>query len=219
MHSRLTNMKAHLATVLLMTSAVGGLAQGTFILDDSASIYGLCLNGNGPANWYSGTFGMEVWELNGTVIPSGINLSPGPGSGLMGYDAMVAGGFVKERTYVNRATICPGGFNLYELFMPDVNPHGSTVVVALAAWNTGDAGWSAMLANANAATRAGVVAFVQPTADPTILGMPPKDLTMDQDLVMCAIPEPTGLALAGLGAAVLLARRSRQPRESQNRVD
>jgi hypothetical protein len=163
---------------------------------------------------------MEVWELNGTAIPSGINLSPGPGSGVLGYDAMVAAGFVKEATYVSRATIFPGSFHLDELFMWHVNPPGSTVVIALAAWNTTAPSWSAMLAQATQDTRAGIVALLQPTADPTIGGNIPPVLAMDQDLVITAIPEPSALALAGLGGALmLLARRSRQPRESENRPD
>jgi hypothetical protein len=211
-------MKAHPATALLMTSLVTVSAQGTFHLDDSVSIHGLTVDA--PGNWYSGTFGMEVWERNGTAIAPGINLSPGLGSGVLGYDAMVAAGFVKEATYVSRATVFPGSFNLYTLFMGDVSPPGSTVVVALAAWNTSAPSWSAMLAEANQGTRAGIVALLQPTADPTIGGNIPPVLAMDQDLVMTAIPEPSGLALAGLGGALmLLARRSRRPSQSENRAD
>ena len=211
--------KAMLLVVASIGAVLSALSQGSFYLDNSGIVPGL--TADRPGNWYSGTFGMEVWELNTTTIPAGINLSPGRGSGILGYDATVAAGFVKERTFAGRTTAYPGAFVFGEVDMLHVAPAGATVVLALAAWNTGDASWSAMLANANAATRCGVVAFVQPTADLTVVGAPPspKDLVMDQDLVMCAIPEPTGPALAGLGAAVLLARRSRRPRESESRVD
>ena len=57
---------------------------------------------------------------------------------------------------------------LGEVDLP-VSPAGATVVLALAAWNTGDLSWGAMLANANQATRAGIVAFVQPTTVPSDL--------------------------------------------------
>jgi hypothetical protein len=193
----------------MLSLNVGTMAQGTFNLDDESIPSGLVADA--PGNWYSGTFGMEVWELNGTSIPAGINLSAAPGSGVLGYNVMVATGFVKEMTYAGQTTTGPDAFALGPADMSNVSPIGATVVVALAAWNTGAASWSAMLANANQATRAGVVAFVQPTGFYSG-GLPPglPGLGMSQDLVLSAIPEPPAAALAGLGGALLLLFRRRR---------
>jgi hypothetical protein len=190
---------------------LGAMAQGAFNLDDTPIAPGLAVNS--PGNYYNGTFGMEVWELNGTIIPAGINLSGAPGSGVLGYNTMVVAGFVKEITYADQAAV-GGVFVLGEADMWNVSPPGATVVVALAAWNSGDPSWSAMLANANQATRAGVVAFDQPTAVYPAPGSPIlyPNLAMSQDLVISAIPEPPGPALAGLGVALLLLFHSRRCR-------
>ena len=200
-------MRAHLTTAFLLGSLIAGLAQGLIDLGNAGSPnpHGLAVNAPGSANWYSGTFGVEVWELNGTNVPAGVNLDPAPGSGVRGYEAMAAAGFAKEAAYVSQATAGPGSFDIGELILNKVSPPGATVVLALAAWNTGAASWSAMLATATPATRAGVLALIQPTAAPAG-GAPPVPplLAMDQDLVMTAIPEPCVLALTGLGGAVLL---------------
>jgi len=193
------------ATGFLVASAAGSLAAGTITLDDTLLTNGLAAGAAG--NWYSGTFGMEVWELNSASIPAGINLSPGPGSGVQGYAAMIAAGFVEEATFVGQTTAGPGWFGLGELVMWGGGPGGATVVLALAAWNTGDPSWSAMLAHANQSTLAGIVAFRQPTTPIAVNPGPAAPLAMDQDLVMTAIPEPSRLALAGLGWALLLGAR------------
>jgi len=190
-----------------MASLVVGFAQGIFALDDSTSIYGLAVDASG--NWYSGTYGVEVWELSGTSIPASVNLSAAPGAGVRGYDAMIAAGFAKEGTYVGQGTVGPGYFTGTQVFMANVNPAGATVVVALAAWNTSATSWSAMLAEANPGTRAGVAAYVQPTIIPYLNPGVPPVLAMDHDLVMTAIPEPPGFALAGLGAVLMLFERIR----------
>jgi hypothetical protein len=215
-NERLGQMKAHLTTAFLLGSLIAGSAQGVINMDNEASPYGLAVNAPGSANWYSGAFGMEVWELNGTTVPAGVNLDPAPGSGVRGYEAMAAAGFAKEAAYVSQATAGPGGFELGELILNHVSPPGATVVLALATWNTGASSWSAMLATATPATRAGILAFVQPTSTPDGGAPPvPPVLAMDQDLVMTAIPEPCVAALAGLGGAVLLlARRFPQRRRA-----
>jgi uncharacterized protein (TIGR03382 family) len=199
--------KQMLSAVATLSVALGALAQGSFVLDNTLLPSALAVGA--PGNWYSGTFGMEVWELNGTSILSGVNLSDAPGSGMLGYNAMVAAGFVLEATYAGQ-TGFEGYFELGEVDMPDVSPAGATVVVALAAWNTSAPSWSAMLANANQSTRAGIVAFVQPTWNFTVRNGVPAYLTMSQDLVMTAVPEPGTFALAGLGWALLLLLRRRR---------
>ena len=194
---------------------VAGLAQGLIDVDNLAALGGLAVNAPGSANWYSGAFGMEVWELNGTDVAAGVNLAPARGSGVRAYEAMVAAGFVKEATYVSQTTIYPGSFELGELALYNAPPNGATVVLALAVWNTGAPSWSAMLASATPATRAGVLAFVQPTTAISGVQAPPAPLAQDQDLVMTEIPEPSVPALGGLGGAVLLlAGRSAQRRRA-----
>ena len=198
-------MRVHSTTAFLLGSLIAGSAQGLINVDDTLSPHGLAVNA--PGSWYSGTFGMEVWVLSGTTAPAGVNLAPAPGSGVRAYEAMVAAGFLKEATYASQTTTYPGSFSLYTTVLNDVSPPGATVVLALAAWNTGAPSWGAMLATATPATRAGVLAFVQPTTDPGLGGALPAVLAMDQDLVMTAIPEPCVPALAGLGGAVLLLAR------------
>ncbi len=65
-------------------------------------------------------------------------------------------------------------------------------------------------------TRTGVVAFVNATADYTLVGGRPSpagitgwDTSAGMDLVMTAIPEPSTFALAGLGVAILWTLRPR----------
>jgi hypothetical protein len=93
--------------------------------------------------------------------------------------------------------------------MYDVHPVGAEVVLALAAWNNSSPSWSAMLASANQATRAGVIAFDQPTTGLFVDPATPPPLAMNEDLVLSSIPEPSPMALMALGAALLSLSRRR----------
>jgi len=199
--------KKILAAVVTLGLALGTAAQ-SFVLDNSILATSLTLDV--PGIPYSGTFGMELWVLGGTSIPPGINLGAAPGSGLRGYDIMLADGFLKEATYANQQTPFPGVFSLGS---PLVNGgNGGTVVVALAAWNSSAPSWSAMLAQANQATRAGVVVFDQPIVPFITNPLSPAGLAMNRDLVLTSIPEPPALALGALCAALLfIAHRGRMP--------
>ena len=166
--------------------ALGASAQqGNFVLDNGLLTNGLALDA--PGNSYSGAFGMEVWVLKGTEVPAGINQASAPGSGQYAYDAIQAAGFVKEATYTNQQTAGPGAFALRSVFLPHAH-HGEPVIVALAAWNSGAPGWSAMSASANAATRAGVIVFAQPTFQTCVNPGIPPGLAMGQDLVLTSLP-------------------------------
>src|SRR5208337_280435 len=104
-------------------------------------------------------------------------------------------------------------FDLGVIRMGDVGPAGAPVVVAAAAWNTSAANWSTMLGGANSSTRAGVVAWVQPTDNYMAPGGIAPELAwgnLDQDLLMLSVPEPGALELAGLGTALVVLFRKRR---------
>jgi hypothetical protein len=190
-----------LSAVATLGIALGAFAQGTIGLSD-ADIPPYVAT-DIPGNYYTGTFGIEVWALNAATLPAGINVTPGPGSGIVGYNAMVADGFRLEATFANQA-MNGGAFGIGAVTLPGVpGPQG---VIALAIWNTSAASWAAMLGTADANTRAGVIAFVNPVTilDPTLPFVPAPLTGWSQNLVMTAVPEPGTLALAGLGGALLL---------------
>jgi len=175
-----------LTGIAILAFSLVALAQGVIDLDDSTNANGVAISTAG--NYYFGTFGMEVWELSGaTSVPPGINIAPASGSGIAAYNAMVAAGFKKQATFVNQAMSPPGTFTLGDLTMPDVTPAGSTVVLALAVWNTSASSWAGMLSNANENTAGGVLAFLNPTTNPGISPTPePASLSgwTSGDLVM-----------------------------------
>jgi len=201
--------KLALTGIATLALAAAAFAQGLVAIDDSA-------NANGVADvtagsYYSGTFGMEVWELNAaTSVPSGIN-GAAPSAA---YAALATDKFSKEVTFANQ-TMSMGTFALGTATLPDVSPAGSSVVLALAVWNNSGATWSAGTALAGA--HGGVLAFVNPTVAPVSSGPPPTPASLSGwtsgDLVMTAVtsvPEPGTLALAGLGLASLLIFRRRK---------
>jgi hypothetical protein len=162
-----------------------------------------------PGTYYSGTFGMEVWELGGrTSVPAGIDLNATMGSGVLAYEDRVAAGFKKEATYAGQ-TMDGGAFWLGNLTMGDVSPAGSSVVLGLAIWNTSAASWPTMLGSADANTRAGVLAFPSPTVDLLFSATLPwvgadinaNGTALGEDLVMTtvsAIPEPLRIQRPGV---------------------
>jgi hypothetical protein len=195
-----------LSAVVTLGFALGALAQGTIDLSDYNITPRVATDTAGY--YYTGTFGIQVWGINAAAVPAGINVSPGPGSGVAAYNAMVADGFTLEATFVNQ-TMDGGAFGLGAITLPTIP--GPEAVIALVAWNTSAASWGAMLGSANANTRAGVIAFVNPVT--VLIGNPnvPAALTgWTQDLVMTSVPEPGAFPLAGLGAAVVLLLRRRQ---------
>ena len=134
-------------------------------LDNSASTNGVSTDL--AHNWFSGIFGLEVWALNGTAVPSAINSA----TNVVAYTQLAANGFNLVATWIGQTmTTDPGGFSLGEIVLPEVNPPGSQAVLALAAWTGMYSNWSAAVA---AGSEGGVIAFVNETVNPMVQGPPP----------------------------------------------
>ena len=97
--------------------AVNALAQGTIGLADANPAGYVDVDIAGCA--YTGTFGIEVWALDATAVPAGINTVPAPGSGVAGYNAMRAAGFVLAATYANRS-MTEGVFQIGAVTLPSI---------------------------------------------------------------------------------------------------
>lgn len=199
--------------------ALSAFAQGIINLGDTTNLWGVAIGRAGF--YYSGTYSMEVWELNASSVPYDILRDQTFGDAPDAYRALAADGFKKEVTFANK-TMSQGEFELGQVLLPDVSPAGSTVVLALAVWNNSAPNWyaseNARWSGQYGVIAEGVIAFVNPTVAPTS-GPPPViaslpgwsssagDLIME---VLAPIPEPTTLSLVALGAAALLLFRHRK---------
>jgi hypothetical protein len=176
-----------LAGLTVIGFTCGALGQGSFMLDNSALEYGIALDT--PGDWLSGDLGMEVWELNGTNsdFADALNFVFAPEEG---YALLATNGFRLEAAY--SGTAMNGEFALGTCRMPDVSPAGSTVTVALVAWNSTAPSFQATLGRA----RAGIIAFSQPTT--YLMGIPtsppPLAWGVNQDLVLYPLERPPAVA-------------------------
>ena len=203
-------MKKLLTTSLATAAfAFGAFAQGSINLNNGAANNGITWAVAG--NWFSGTYGLEVWILNSSTQVNNINNFAGVDA-LTAYNNMIADGFTKQATFLNQTitTNNSGIIALGTVNMPGVSPAGGTVNIALVAWlGSGSSIYSAVTG--------GVVAFVNGTTDYTIAppNTPlPASITsgwnaINTDLIFVVVPEPSTFCLAGLGLASLLALRRR----------
>lgn len=197
--------KLVLTGVAICAFALGAFAQGSINVDNNVL--------NNPyvdlltlGSHYSGPATAEVWLLNAAAVPAdlaGVNGSIGGGNP---YAQLAADGFTMQKSI--QGTASAGVISFGEVDMPGVTPKGGSVVLALAVWDSHGASWSG---------NGGMAVFVNPTADYTIAppSTPlPANLTgwdaLNSSLVMTAVPEPSTIVLAGLGAAALLIFRRRK---------
>jgi len=186
--------------------AFGALGQGTISLDNSGATGRICLDA--PGNYYSGPIGLQVWELAGTTVPIALR-------GLLDGDPSVFPdfGFRLEATFINQ-TAAGGVIKLGTVALPDVMPAGSRVVLGLVAWSTSDPSIDAIPVGKPWAS--GLICFVTPTGDPmSTPPVSPPDLSSSwtSDFILYSfLPEPSPVALAGIGMAfwLLLGRRHKR---------
>lgn len=211
--------KIILTCVATIGLAAGAFAQGSIAVDNSANSEGLSIGAatqaSGQGNFFSGNYTMQVWYLNGALpanVTSDGNLNT---VGLTAYNNLTADGFTLGGTFANQTILAAnaGSFSLGELDMPGAS---ASTIIALVAWTSGPNGNTATVSQTYAGSAfGGVFAFANPTANYTANPAPtPSALTGwdgPNDLVMVSnVPEPTTMALAGLGGlSLFLARRKK----------
>jgi hypothetical protein len=186
--------------------AIGAHAQGSVNLDNSSSTGSVCLTSG--ANFYSGPFTLQVWSLNGTTVPGNINSS----ANTVAYANLTVDGFAQYTGSTLQQTISgvnSGVFSLGAVTLSSVTSGASSAVLALVGWNGLQTTYAAAVA---AGDKLGVYAFVNPVGNPlsTPPGTPAALSGFTGNLVLTSVPEPTTLALAGLGGAALLAFRRKK---------
>jgi alpha-tubulin suppressor-like RCC1 family protein len=194
-------------TVSLANGTLTVLPKGASALDvnNADAVYGIAAGKAG--NYWSGTYGLELWVLNGTNVPVAINTA----TNVAAYRDLAAGGFMLAQTWSEQTmSEDPGTLLLGEVDLPMVNPPGGNVVLALAAW-TGDAtNWPAAVA---ARVQGGLIAFVNETVNTGPLPPPiPPDLAegwdaYGQDLVMtplAPLPNTPVLTATPAGQTIVL---------------
>jgi hypothetical protein len=183
--------------------------QGAIFVENYYSYYGLCEDQAG--NYYDGTFGLDVWFKNGTsynlnTVNQYLGANP-----LAAYSLLVPSGFTKVATYIGAETDSAAIFSLGELDIAGVNPAGSTITLALAAWKGGG---STFLG----ASKAGVLAFRNGTSDYTPQPQPVpwtlsdgwNSVQLDLTMSVITVPEPGSLTLLGMSSVVLVMVRRRK---------
>jgi len=204
--------KSLLTTIAVAGFALGAIAQGSVNVSDSTINPGVTINNS--SSFYSGAMTLQVWYMNGSSIPTGINNAS---SAQAAYSAMTGDGFTLAQTFTS-ASVSSGTFSFGELDIAGVTPAAANAEFALVAWNNNtSANWGAAV---NGSAHGGVVAFENPTANyqtpPPNTPTPPNFSgwnTLGQNLIMTQLtpsPEPTTIAFAALGLGSFLVARRRK---------
>jgi len=214
-------MKKLILTALTVVGlAAGVFAQGYFQFDMNSINNGIAVDTAG-SYLASGPFNWEAWILNGTPSSAQIGaidaFNGQPGGSISAYALLASDGFIEQPlppvwSFAGGTISLSASASPYK--MAGVIPVGAQtpITLAIVAWNTSASSFNAMLAGANASTRAGVLAYSQLTTDyaSSPIPNPPATGWPAQDLILTTVPEPSVFALAGLGAAALLIFRRRK---------
>jgi PEP-CTERM motif len=203
------NMKQLVLTAMAMvglTSAAFGQGSlgGWIGVDNSWSLGAVSIDTVG--NWYTGTYGLEIWAKSGAIGDNINSFNGQSGVADIAYANLAVDGYVLGGTFANKSMSYPGTIvNVGRAYCANVfvGPNA----VAVVAWNSSAPSFSAAVAGG---AKAGIYTFVNGfyigLGAPTSLG----DGWGSTDLVMTTVPEPSVFALAGLGAAALVVIRRRQ---------
>jgi hypothetical protein len=199
-------MKIRLVLLLLMVgSPVTGLAQGTFLFSNSPDSLVMYQTNSGPDYWQNPQFapvpvgggGVQVlWAPVGTTEHH-LFQPVGPATPI----AVVAGRFLGGTRTIPAGT----GFS-------GIAP-GAEVALMVRGWRGPATTWEEAAFGFNGFNMLGWSAiFNLDTGDPTLnpQGVPGQMAAVFPGLNIVYIPEPSALALAGLGAAVLVLFRRRK---------
>jgi hypothetical protein len=199
--------KTVITTIATLGITVGAFAQGSLFLSDADIGPGVALSGANQANpaqsaFFSGSLEIQVWFENSTTDANGISaINANINSGT--YKAPDLTNY-KEEADITGIQVNSGTFtysqNSGSVALPDAPTSGTGTFVLI-----GIAGSSE-----------GAIAFQNATGgNPNIVppGNPANPDGWDglgQNLVLSATPEPSTIALGGIGAASLLLFRRRK---------